>query len=232
MPLSCLAAILIVVAYNISERKSFAMILRSPKSDVAMLLATFLLTVFVDLTVAIQAGLFLAMLLFIRRMALVTHVGIVTDELSDMDEPEDPNALSQRKVPAKTEVYEINGPFFFGASYKLMEAMNEIGVKSKVRIIRMRNVFALDATGLHTMTEAHKTLKKKGISLIIADLHTQPLFAMEKSGFLEEIGEDNIFGNIDDALNRAREILGLPKVPRPVPFVPTVAREKDLPCPS
>jgi SulP family sulfate permease len=108
--------------------------------------------------------------------------------------------------------------------------MNEIGVKSKVRIIRMRNVHALDATGLHTLTEAYKNLKKSGIAFIIADLHAQPLFAMDRSGLLEEIGEDNIFGNIDDALNRAREILGLPLVPRPAPFVPTVAREKDLPA--
>jgi SulP family sulfate permease len=145
-----------------------------------------------------------------------------------MDEPDDPNALSRRKVPAKTEVYEINGPFFFGASYKFIEAMNEIGVKSKVRIIRMRNVMALDATGLHTLTEAHKTLKRSGITLLIADLHTQPLFAMEKSGLLKEIGEDNVFGNIDDALNRAREVLGLAKIPRPVPFVPTVTREKGV----
>ncbi len=228
VPLSCLAAILIIVAWNMSERRSFAMILRSPKSDVAVLLATFLLTVFVDLTVAIQVGLFLAMLLFMRRMALVTNVGVVTSELNDAEETDDPNALSKRKVPAKAEVYEINGPFFFGASYKFMEAMGEIGVKSKVRILRMRNVHMLDATGLHTLTEAYKTLRKNGVTLLIADLHTQPLFAMEKSGLLEEIGLDNIFGNIDDALNRAREILGLPQVPRPVPFVPTVAREKEF----
>ncbi len=229
VPLSCLAAILIIVAYNMSERQSFAMILRSPRSDVAVLWITFLLTVFVDLTAAIQVGLFLALLLFMRRMALVTNVEVVTNELEDEEEPDDPNAMSRRKVPAKTEVYEINGPFFFGASYKFMEAMNDIGVKSKVRVIRMRNVFALDATGLHTLTQAHKSFKKSGITLIISDLHTQPLFAMEKSGLLEKIGEDNIFGNIDDALNRAREVLGLPKVPRPAPFVPTVAREKSLP---
>jgi SulP family sulfate permease len=228
IPLSCLAAILIVVAYQMSEYRSFAMILRSPKSDVAVLLATFLLTVFVDLTIAIQAGLFLALLLFMRRMAQVTNVGLITSELNDEEEPDDPNAVSKRAVPARTEVYEINGPFFFGASYKFMEAMNEIGVKSKVRIIRMRNVLALDATGLHTLTEAYKSFKKSGIVLIISDLHTQPLIAMERSGLLEEIGENNVFGNIDDALNRAREVLGLPQVPRPVPFVPTVAREKDL----
>lgn len=231
VPLACLAAILIIVAYNMSERKSFAMILRSPKSDVAVLLATFLLTVFVDLTVAIQAGLFLAMLLFMRRMAMVTNVGLITDELNDEDEPDDPNALSRRKVPPKTQVYEINGPFFFGASYKFMEAMNDIGVKSKIRIIRMRNVFALDATGLHALTEASKSFKKSGITLIIADLHAQPLAAMERSGLLEEIGENNIFGNIDEALNRAREILGLPQVSRPATFAPTVAREEGRSAP-
>ncbi|MFH0985198.1 MAG: sulfate permease [Candidatus Omnitrophota bacterium] len=230
VPLSCLAAILIMVAYNMSEHRSFAMILRSPKSDVAVLLATFLLTVFVDLTVAIQAGLFLAMFLFMRRMAQVTNVGMITNELSDQEETDDPNAVSKRQIPPKTEVYEINGPFFFGASYKFMEAMNDIGVKSKVRIIRMRNVLALDATGLHTLTEARKNFKKKGIALIISDLHTQPLIAMERSGLLSEIGEENVFGNIDDALNHARKILGLPEIPRPASFVPTVAREKDIPA--
>jgi SulP family sulfate permease len=230
VPLSCLAAILIVVAYNMSEHRSFVMILKSPRSDVAVLLATFLLTVFVDLTVAIQAGLFLAMFLFMRRMALVTNVELITRELDDEDEPDDPNAVGKRKVPPKTEVYEINGPFFFGASYKFMEAMNGIGVKSKVRVIRMRNVLALDATGLHALTEAHRSFRKNGVALIIADLHTQPLIAMERSGLLEEIGEDNVFGNIDDALNRAREILGIETVPRPVPFIPTVAREKDPPA--
>ena len=231
VPLSCLAAILIIVAYNMSERKSFAMILRSPKSDVAVLLATFLLTVFVDLTVAIQAGLFLAMLLFMRRMAMVTNVGLITDELNDQEDTDDPNAVSKRKVPPKTQVYEINGPFFFGASYKFMEAMNDIGVKSKVRVIRMRNVFALDATGLHTLTEAYKIFKRSGITLIISDLHAQPLVAMERSGLLAQIGEENIFGNIDEALNRAREILGLPQVLPSVPFIPTVAREEGKAAP-
>lgn len=230
VPLACLAAILITVAYQMSEWRSFVMLLKSPLSDVAVLLATFFLTILVDLTVAIQAGLFLAMLLFMRRMALVTNVGQITSELVDTDEPDDPNAVSKRKVPSKAEVYEINGPFFFGASYKFMEAMNTVGAKPKVRIIRMRNVIALDATGIHTLTDAYRKFKKSGITLLISDLHTQPLFAMEKSGLLDMIGEDNVFGNIDDALNRAREILGLPKVPRPVPFVPTVAREKDLPA--
>lgn len=226
VPLPCLAAILILVAYQMSEWRSFAMMLKSPRSDVAVLLATFLLTVFVDLTIAIQVGLFLAMLLFMRRMALVTNVGIVTNELIDTEEPDDPNAVGKRIIPSEVEVFEINGPFFFGASYKFMEAMSQIGSRPKVRIIRMRNVIALDATGIHTITDAYRKDKKAGITLLLADLHAQPLFAMERSGLLEMIGEDNVFGNIDDALNRGREILGLEKIPRPVPFVPTVAREK------
>ncbi|HNX68283.1 MAG TPA: sulfate permease [Candidatus Omnitrophota bacterium] len=228
VPLPCLAAILIMVAYQMSEWRSFLMMLRSPRSDVAVLLATFLLTVFVDLTVAIQVGLFLALLLFMRRMALVTNVGIVTNELVDTEEQDDPNAVGKRKIPSKVEVFEINGPFFFGASYKFIEAMNTVGTKPKIRIIRMRNVIALDATGMHTLKDAYNKFKKSGITLLLADLHTQPLMAMERSGLLEMIGEDNVFGNIDDALNRAREMLGLPQVPRPGPFVPTVARESNL----
>ncbi len=229
VPLATLAAILIVVAYNMGEQRSFAMILRSPKSDAAVLLVTFSLTVLADLTIAIQVGLFLAMLLFMRRMALVTNIGVFTKELKDSPDPSyDPNSVNKRDMPPQTEVYEINGPFFFGASYKFMAAMGGIETKSKVRVLRMRNVLALDATGLHTLTEVYKTLKKRNVSLLISDLHTQPLIAMERSGLLEEIGEGNLFGNIDDALNRAREILGLPQIPRPVPFVPTVEREKSV----
>ena len=227
VPMPCLAAILITVAYQMSEWRSFKMMLKSPRSDVAVLLATFFLTILVDLTVAIQAGLFLAMLLFMRRMALVTNVDIVTKELEDIEEPDDPNAVSKRKIPSKVEIFEINGPFFFGASYKFMEAMGQIGAKPKVSIIRMRNVLALDATGIHTLTDAYNKFKKSGVTLLIADLHAQPLFAMERCGLLDMIGEDHVFGNIDDALNRAREILGMEKTERPVPFVPTVTREKE-----
>lgn len=227
IPLACLAAILVVVAYHMSEWHSFLAMLKSPKSDVAVLVITFLLTVIVDLTIAIQVGILLAVFLFIRRMALVTNVGVVTRELVDEEEGEDPNAISKREVPAGVEVYEVNGPFFFGASYKFLEAMKVVGKPPKVRIIRMRDVPAIDATGIHTLKEEHKSAKRHGIIFLLSDIHAQPLFALDRAGLLEVIGEENIFGNIDDALNRAREILGLPRVSRPVPFIPTVKREKN-----
>ncbi len=228
IPLACLAAILVVVAYHMSEWRSFLMVLKSPKSDVAVLLTTFGLTVILDLTVAIQAGMLLAISLFMRRMALVTNVGVITRELMDEDESDDPNEISKREVPEGVEVYEINGPFFFGASYKFLEAMNVVGSKApKVRIVRMRNVPAIDATGIHTLKEEYNNSKKRGIAFIISDIHAQPLIALERADLLEAIGEENVFGNVDDALNRARGILNLPKMERPVPFVPTVKREMD-----
>ncbi len=226
IPLACLAAILVVVAYHMSEWRSFLMVLKSPKSDVAVLLTTFGLTVVLDLTVAIQAGMLLAISLFMRRMSLVTNVGVITRELTDEEESDDPNEISKREVPEGVEVYEINGPFFFGASYKFLEAMNAVGGKApKVRIVRMRNVPAIDATGIHALKEEHNNSKKRGIAFIISDIHAQPLFALERADLLEAIGEENVLGNIDDSLNRAREILNLPKAERPVPFVPTVQRE-------
>lgn len=225
IPLSCLAAILVVVAYNMSEWRSFGMLLKSPKSDVAVLVTTFALTVIIDLTVAIQVGIVLAAFSFIRRMALVTNVGVITREMTDEDEKDDPNATSKREVPEGVEVYEIDGPFFFGASYKFLEAMKVVSKPPKVRIIRMRRVPAMDATGIQTLKEEYHSSQRHGIAYLLSDLHAQPLVALEKSGVLYEIGEKNVFGNIDNALNRAREILGLPQVSGPVPFVPTVRRE-------
>jgi SulP family sulfate permease len=225
IPLPCLAAILVIVAYHMSEWRSFLMLLKSPKSDVAVLVITFALTILLDLTVAIQTGVLLAALLFIRRMSLVTNVGVITRELVDEEEKDDPNAINKRQVPDGVEVYEINGPFFFGASYKFMEITASEKKQPKVRILRMRNVPAVDATGLHVLQDKYHSTRKQGGHFLIADIHTQPMFALERSGLLELIGEDNIFGNIDDALNHARTILGLPKVERPGPFVPTVERE-------
>ena len=225
IPLSCLAAILVVVAYNMSEWRSFKDLLKSPRSDVAVLLTTFGLTVVFDLTVAIEIGVILSVFLFMRRMALVTNVGIVTRELMDEEEKDDPNAIEKREIPKGVEVYEVNGPFFFGAAYKFEEAMKFIEKAPKVRIIRMRNVPAIDSTGLNVLKKVHKDCRKHAIAFLISDIHTQPLYALGQSEMIGLIGEENIFGNIDDALNRAREILGLPLVEPPVPFVPTVARE-------
>lgn len=225
IPLCSLAAILVVVSYHMSEWESFLTLLKSPKSDAAVLLVTFFLTIILDLTVAIQVGVLLAMLLFIRRMVQVTHVQAITRELVDEEETDDPNSIQKREIPKEVEIFEINGPFFFGASYKFLEAMKITGKSPKVRIIRMRNVLTIDATGLYTLKEEYKNASRHNIAFILSDVHAQPLIALERIGLLDQIGENNIFGNIDDALNRARQILGISPVDRATPFVPTVKRE-------
>lgn len=230
IPMATLAAILVIVAYNMSEWRSFKSLLKSPRSDVVVLLTTFFLTVIFDLTIAIQIGMILAVILFIRRMAMVTNVGVITREFADEEEPFDPNSINKREVPKSVEVFEVNGPFFFGAASTFKDAMRIIEEPPKVRIIRMRNVPAIDATGLHTLEEFYKDSKKQGTTIVLSGVHTQPLYAMTQAGLLDLFGEENVFGNIDDALDRAREILKLPKMGRPQDFVPSVRREIDNPA--
>jgi SulP family sulfate permease len=227
IPMATLAAILVIVAYNMSEWKTFKSLLKSPKSDVVVLLTTFFLTVIFDLTVAIEIGMILAVLLFMKRMAEVSNVSVITRELEDLDETPDPNSINKKKIPDGVEVFEINGPFFFGAAKKFKDQMQAIEAPPKVRIIRMRNVPAVDATGLQTLKDFYHDGKKLNTHLILSGVHTQPLFAMTQVGLLDLYGEENIFGNIDDALDRAREILGLPKLGRPQEFVPTVKRDLE-----
>ena len=226
IPMAALAAILVIVSYNMSEWRAFKELLRSPKSDVAVLLTTFFLTVIFDLTIAIEIGMILAVLLFMKRMSEVSNVSVVTRELEDEEEKTDPNAIDKKQIPLGVEVFEINGPFFFGAARKFRDQMDIVEKKPKVRIIRMRNVPAIDATGLQTLKDLHKDAKKHETQLILSGVHTQPLYAMTQAGVYDLYGEDNIHGNIDDALDRAREILGLPKLGRPEDFVPTVKRDK------
>jgi SulP family sulfate permease len=208
IPLACLAGILVIVAYNMSEWRSFVMLLKSPRSDVVVLLGTFLLTVLVDLPTAIQIGVILSVFLFMRQMAVITNVRVITNELEDeVEEKEDLQAVEKKQVPRGVEIYEINGPFFFGASYKFMEAMNSTGKIPKVRIIRMRNVLSLDATGLNVIRQQHKKSLKRGIPFLISGIHTQPYMAFVQSGLLEVIGEDNIFKGLDEALARANQLI-------------------------
>lgn len=225
IPLATLAAILVTVAYNMSEWRSFIAIFKSPKSDLIVLLTTFGLTVVFDLTIAIQVGMILAVILFMRSMAIVTNVGIITRELKDDDELFDANAIASKKVPKNVEVFEINGPFFFGAVSKFRDAIRIIETPPKVLIIRMRNVPAIDGTGIHALEEVYHNVVKKGTQLILSGVHIQVLMVLDQSGFLKIIGEQNVLGNIDDSLDRAREILGLPKIGRPVDFKPTVKRD-------
>jgi sulfate permease, SulP family len=226
IPLAVLAGILIVVSYNMSEIRHFKGMFTAPKSDLMVMLTTFTLTVFIDLTVAVEVGIVLAALLFIRRMAEVTNVGMITRELrGDESEPDDPNAIFLREVPPGVEVFEIQGPFFFGAADRFKESIRLMKNPVPVIILRIRNVPAIDATGLHVLRELHIRCQHEGTSFILSGVHAQPLYALQQCGLWDDIGEENMFGNIDDALNRAREILGLPPVDPPVPFVPTVRRE-------
>jgi SulP family sulfate permease len=227
IPLAALAAILVVVAYHMSEWRAFKAELTAPKSDVIVLLGTFGLTVLVDLTVAIEVGMVAAAFLFMRRMAEVTNVRSVQLELDDPEDPyaTDPNGVRRRAVPRHVEVYEINGPFFFGAAETFKDTLAQLGRKPLVLIIRMRNVPAIDSTGMHVLkTLVHRT-RRDGTLVLISDIHTQPLVALGRSAVLDEIGEENVFGNLDDALNRAREYVGLPTEERPIFAEPTVERE-------
>ena len=226
IPLSSLAGILMVVSYNMSERRHFVSILKGPRSDGLVLVLTFSLTVFVDLTLAVEVGVVMSAMLFIRRMAEISNVGMITRELrGDETVKEDLNALVLREVPQDVEVFEVTGPFFFGMIDIFKNAMRSIEKNPKVLIIRIREVYAIDATGLNVLKELCQKMKKDGILLVFSGVHSQPLLAFEKVGFMDEVGRENFLGNIDDALNRAREHLGLPEVERPVPFVPTVKRE-------
>lgn len=227
IPMATLAAILVVVAYNMSEWRAFKSLLKSPKSDVVVLVTTFLLTVIFDLTIAIEIGMVLSVLLFMKRMSEVSNVSVITRELEDEEDKPDPNATDKKKIPEEVEVFEINGPLFFGAAKKFKDAMSIIEKPPRVRIIRMRNVPAIDATGLQTLKDFYNDSKKHKTHMILSGVHTQPLYAMTQAGIFDLYGEENIHGNIDDALDRAREILGLPKLGRPKDFIPTVKRDKN-----
>ncbi len=226
IPMATLAAILVIVAYHMSEWRTFVSELSAPKSDVLVLVTTFLLTVLVDLTVAIEVGMVAAAFLFMRRMAQVTNVSAVTRELEDEDDPYgDPSSVMRRTVPAGVEVFEINGPFFFGAAETFKDTIGQVAGKPKVLIIRLRNVPSIDSTAMHALKDVVHRTRKEGTVVLLSDVHTQPLIAIGRSKVLNEIGEENLFGNIDDALNRARVLIGLEPVERPDFAVPTVARE-------
>ncbi len=229
VPLAALAGILVVVAYHMSEWRTFQTELRAPKSDVAVLLATFLLTVLVDLTTAIEVGMVLAAFLFMRRMAEVTNISVLTHEFQDPadDFESDPNAVRRRVVPPGVEVYEISGPFFFGAAETFRDRLGRLAGRPRVLILRMRHVPAIDSTGMHALRDLVRRSRHEGTLVVLSDVHSQPVVAMERAGLYDELGEENIHGNIDDALNRARAHLGLPAEARPAFATPTVAREAE-----
>jgi SulP family sulfate permease len=206
VPLASLAAILVLVSYHMSEWRSFAGLLRAPKSDVFVLIITFGLTVFVDLSVAVQVGVVAASLLFMRRMAEVTNIEGVSGELNDASAIDDPESitLGGRVIPKGIEIYEVNGPFFFGAADKIREVVGEIEKPPRVLILRMRNVPAVDATGIHALEQLARKCKSQGTMLILSEVRDQPRSALARVKKSELFA--NLVNTLDDALDSAREL--------------------------
>jgi SulP family sulfate permease len=207
IPMATLAAILLVVAYHMSEWRSFGNLFKTPKGDVAVLLTTFFLTVLIDLTVAVQVGVVLAAFLFIKRMADVTNVGAVTRELTDAPDgtmTEDTEGVARRRIPDDVEVYEVNGPFFFGAADKIKDVLHLVAKKPRVFILRMRNVPVMDASGIRVLDDLFRSFAHQGIRFLIAGIQAQPLAALEGAGKLDEYGRDHFVATLDDALAAAR----------------------------
>ncbi|MDA0711325.1 MAG: SulP family inorganic anion transporter, partial [bacterium] len=211
IPLATLAGILLVVAYNMSEWRLFVKLLRSPKSDVAIMLNSFLLTVLVDLTIAIQVGVVLSAFLFMRRMSEVTQIGYTNAPTEEEDDPmTDMNATSRRVLPEGVAVFEVYGSFFFGAADKFKTAITQIDKQPRVLILRLRHVLAIDATALRTIEDLYQRIRHDGGILLLSGIHAQPLDALVRAGLYDLIGEENVIANIDLAISRAGEILAAP----------------------
>lgn len=203
IPMPTIAAILFMVAYNMSEWRKFVHLCKTaPKSDILVLVLTFALTVLFDLVVAIEVGMVLTAVLFMKRMSEVTEVE--GWKYIDTDEDNDPDSISLREVPKHTVVYEISGPLFFGAADKILNI--SLKEKDKVLILRMRSVNALDATAMHSLEQLYEKCKKKHITLILSHVNEQPMRTMKKDGFDTMIGEENFCPHIDDALKRAESL--------------------------
>jgi SulP family sulfate permease len=205
IPMATLGAILAVVAYHMSEWRAFAHLFRTPKSDVAVLLLTFFLTVLVDLTVAVQVGVVLAAFLFMKRMADVTNVSAVTRELKDAPDGtmnDDVDGVARRRIPEGVEVYEVNGPFFFGAADKIKDVLHFVARKPRVFVLRMRNVPLLDASGIRVLDDLYESFRHQGIRFVIAGVQEQPAAALEKAGRFDRYGRSNFAASLDDALDR------------------------------
>jgi SulP family sulfate permease len=209
IPMAVLASILVVVAWHMSEWRTFRDILQAPRSDVAVLLVTFVLTVIVDLTVAIQVGMVLAAFLFMKRMAEVTNVEVITGQLADPGEAsrDTRGAVFHRTVPTGVEVYEINGPFFFGAAGAFSHTVGQVAVLPKVLVVRLRHVPAMDATGLHALRRLIRRARQHGTLVVLSELQPQPREALRRSGLLEELGPGNVAEHIDEALARGASIV-------------------------
>ena len=207
IPMACLAGVLVIVSYGMSGWRSFMALMKNPKSDVTVLLITFFLTIIFDLTVAIEVGLIIACLLFMKRVSEITDVKAVTDEINEESDMIKDNA-EHLAIPEGVEVYEINGPYFFGAGNKFEEVMAAFGDRPKVRIIRMRKVPFVDSTGIHNLTNLCEMSHNEGIEVVLSGVCEKVHKQLEKARFYDILGNENICSHINLALERAKEITG------------------------
>jgi SulP family sulfate permease len=207
IPLATLSAVLVNVALNMGEWHNFSRLSRWPRSDAVVFLTAFSLTVVIDLTVAVEIGMVLAAVLFIKRVSETTQITAV-DEISETEGSQ--HSLVGKEIPKGVMIYRIFGSFFFGAADKLETALKRSGQEPEILILRMRKVLAMDATGLNALEDLYERLHARGKHLVLSGPHTQPLFMMGKAGFLDRLGKENVCANIELSLARSREILGLP----------------------
>ncbi|MFZ1699460.1 MAG: sulfate permease [Pyrinomonadaceae bacterium] len=207
IPMATLAAVLVVVAYNMSEWREFVHLLRSQRGDVAVLLATFLLTVFIDLTTAIQAGILLAAFLFLQKMSTETHVDLITENLKDDDEIL-ARDMTDIEIPRGVEVFELYGSLFFGAVRQFKESIRIVAAKPRVLILRMRQVPSIDASGIRVLEELADEAGKGGYIIVFSAVSRSVYRVMRQSGLVEKIGKKNFSGDIFGALEIARDYLG------------------------
>lgn len=207
IPMACLAGVLVVVAYNMSEWRTFRSLLKNSRSDMAVLLTTFFLTVIFDLTIAIEVGLLIAMVLFMKRVTETTRITVNTEVVNVASGAETLFPEEVLSIPDGVEVYEIEGPFFFGIANKFDEYMKIVGDKPKVRVIRMRRVPFIDSTGLHNLESLYRLSRGEKIRLVLSGVTDSVRDSLEKSGLSEVIGQENICSNINEALERSRELI-------------------------
>ncbi len=207
IPMACLAGVLVVVSYNMSGWRTFKELLRNPKSDVSVLLITFLLTVIFDLTIAIEVGLVIACVLFMRRVMETTEISVIKDEINPNQELDIATNEEHLIIPKGVEVYEINGPYFFGMANKFEEIMLQLGERPVVRIIRMRKVPFIDSTGIYNLTNLCRMAQREKTTIILSGVNAKVHQTLEKSGFYELLGEENICSNINMALERAGQLV-------------------------
>ena len=215
IPMSCLAGVLVVVSYNMSEWRSFKAILKNPKSDIIVLLVTFFLTVIFDLTVAIEVGVLIACLLCMKRMAETTNVSVLSDEIDPNADSDVLGNLEHLTIPEGVKVYEINGPYFFGIGNKFEEMMGDMGGRAKVRIIRLRKVPFIDSTGVHNLSNMCRMCSQMGVRVVLSGVNPSVMKVLKDAGMDELVGQENICSHISIALERAAQIVATEPAPAP-----------------